>query len=157
MPFSSSSKCLYIVYKLNNEYNISATKFVCTSTSTNYIFQMLKDTYFNIITTSTSDVEFEIISFQNIGTDSILNADTKLAILDYLNNGKFLENCSIKSILTFKSPHIGNNIKNNTLYINSSHLEINFMVNKLPKSDQLYISNPTFEIDKNYLNNLLVK
>ena len=118
---------------------------------------MLKDTYFNMITSSTSEVEFEIIAFQNIGTDSMLRVDTKLAILDYLNNGKLLENCSIKSILTFKCPNIGNNIKNNTLYINSSDLEINFMVNNLPKSDQLYISNPTFEIDKNYLNNLLVK
>ena len=155
--FSIISKSLYIVYKLNDEYNISATKFVCTSTSTNYIFQMLKDTYFNMITSSTSEVEFEIIAFQNIGTDSMLRVDTKLAILDYLNNGKLLENCSIKSILTFKCPNIGNNIKNNTLYINSSDLEINFMVNNLPKSDQLYISNPTFEIDKNYLNNLLVK
>jgi hypothetical protein len=118
---------------------------------------MLKDTYFNMITTSTSEVEFEIIAFQNLGTDSMLKSDTKLSILDYLNNGILLENCSIKSILSFKCPHIGNNIKNNTLYINSSELEINFMVNNLTKPDQLYISNPAFEIDKNYLNNLVSK
>ena len=66
---------------------------MCSSTPTNYIFQLLKDTHFSNICSDDEELNIEIISIKNLGT----NTTNKLAILDYLNNDKVLKNENIKN------------------------------------------------------------
>jgi hypothetical protein len=177
MTTSVSGYTLYAVIKQNDEYSISAFGFVCSTTPTNYIFQMLKDTHFSIICSDDEELNIEIIAIKNLGS----NSANKLAILDYLNNDKALENDSIKSIMKFYSKHIKSNIVDNMLVIknSTSHNEFKSIINKNLETTelnnvynsmqivelhllinnynkQLYISNPSFSIDKNSMNYLLV-
>lgn len=180
MTTSVSGHTFYAVIKKNDEYSISGHSFVCSSTPTNYIFQMLKDTHFSNISSDDEELNIEIISIKNLGS----NSANKLAILDYLNNDKALENDSIKSIMKFYSKHIKNNIVDDTLIIKNSmdhsefksilnqnlednqdnqvnnvynnilNIELHLLINNYNK--QLYISNPSFSIDKNIINYLFV-
>jgi hypothetical protein len=177
MTTSVSGHTLYAVIKKNDEYSISACGFICSTTPTNYIFQMLKDTHFSNICSDDEDLNIEIIAIKSLGT----NTANKLAILDYLNNDKAL-NDNIKSILKFYSQHIKSNIVDNMLVIknSTSHTEFKSIINKNLETTelnnvyncmqnveihllvhnynkQLYISNPSFSIDKNSMNYLLVK
>ena len=177
MTTSVSGYTLYAVIKQNDEYSISAFGFVCSTTPTNYIFQMLKDTHFSIICSDDEELNIEIIAIKNLGS----NSANKLAILDYLNNDKALENDSIKSIMKFYSKHIKSNIVDNMLVIknSTSHNEFKSIINKNLETTelnnvynsmqivelhllinnynkQLYISNPSFILDKNSINYLLV-
>ena len=177
MTTSISGNYLYAVNKKNDEYSISACGFVCSSTSTNYIFQLLKDTHFSNICSDDEELNIEIISIKNLGT----NSTNKLAILDYLNNDKVLKNENIKTIFKFYSQHIKSNIVDNMLVIknSTSHTEFKSIINKNLETTelnnvyncmqnveihllvhnynkQLYISNPSFSIDKNSMNYLLV-
>jgi len=177
MTTSISGNYIYAVNKKNDEYSISACGFVCSSTPTNYIFQLLKDTHFSNICSDDEELNIEIISIKNLGT----NTTNKLAILDYLNNDKVLKNENIKTIFKFYSQHIKNNIKDDTLIIRNSmnhsefksiinqtlqdnevtnlynnilNVELHLLINNYNK--QIYISNPSFSIDKNSMNYLLV-
>ena len=177
MTTSISGNSLYAVIKKNDEYYISACGFVCSSTPTNYICQLLKDTHFSNICSDDEELNIEIIAIKNIGT----NDANKLAILDYLNNDKTLNDDTIKTIFKFYSSHIKNDITNEILVIKNSmehsqiksiinqplesneennlsnnviDVKINFLINNYNK--QLYISNPSFIVDKNSLNYLLV-
>ena len=180
MTTSVSGHTFYAVIKKNDDYSISACGFVCSSTPTNYIFQMLKDTHFSNICSDDEELTIEIIAIKNIGT----NNNNKLTILDYLNNDKVLENDSIKSIMKFYSKKIKNDIKNDILIIRNSmsHSEFKSILNQILQDNQdnqfnnmynsilnvelhlivnnynkqLYISNPSFSIDKNSMNYLLV-
>jgi len=177
MTTSISGNSLYAVIKQNDVYSISACGFVCSSTPTKYICQLLKDTHFSNICSDDEELNIEIIAIKNIGT----NDANKLAILDYLNNDKTLKNDTIKTIFKFYSSHIKNDITNEILVIKNSmdksqiksiinqtlesnevnnlsnnviDVKINFLINNYNK--QLYISNPSFIVDKNSLNYLLV-
>jgi hypothetical protein len=176
MTTSIIDNCLYAVIKKKDEYSISAFGFVCSATPTNYIFQILKDTHFSIICSDDAELTIEIISIKNLGT----NTANKLAILDYFNNDKVL-NDTIKHILKFSSAHIKSNIVDNMLVIKNStshnefksiinknlepnelnnvyncmqNVELHLLVNDYNK--QLYISNPSFILDKNSINYLFV-
>ena len=176
MTTSIIDNCLYAVIKKKDEYSISAFGFVCSTTPTNYIFQMLKDTHFSIICSDDEELNIEIIAIKNLGS----NTANKLAILDYFNNDKAL-NDTIKHILKFSSAHIKSNIVDNMLVIknSTSHNEFKSIINKnlepnelnnvyncmqnvelhLVVNDynkQLYISNPSFILDKNSINYLFV-
>jgi len=177
MTTSFNGQCLYAVLNKNDEYSISACAFVYSSSHSNYIFQLLKDTHFSNICSDDEELNIEIISIKNLGT----NSSNKLAILDDLNNNKALKNDNIKTIFKFYSSHIKNDIKNDTLVIKNSmdhsqfksiinqtlqdnqlnnlynsilNVELHLLVNNYNK--QLYISNPSFSIDKNSINYLLV-
>ena len=176
MTSSLNGNSLYIVINNEGKYLISGTGFVYSTTPLNYICQMLKDTYFNVIAKENDALFLEIVSIKNIGS----NEANKLAILDYLNHNKLGENYSIKSILKFNCENISSNISNQTLtltnnlsldylksilpnellpnefnniynYLNNVHID--FIVNSLDDG-RLYISNPTFMLDKNYYNYL---
>lgn len=91
MTTSVSGHTFYAIIKKNDEYVISGHSFVCSSTPTNYIFQMLKDTHFSNICSDDEELNIEIVTVKNPGTNSF----NKLTILDHFNNDKALKNDNI--------------------------------------------------------------
>jgi hypothetical protein len=173
----------YIVIRKDGKYLISTCEFsiVFPSQTTNdYIFQMLKDTHFNCIVNETDDLYYEVVAIKHVGK---LNTK-KLLIIDYYNQGKTIDfikpilkfNCnkiqdSIKitnhngfeeQTLTINNTHSDDylkHIKDNysdqsiEFYNYLNEIQLSFIVNDY--EGKKYISNPTFKLNVNYLNNLL--
>jgi hypothetical protein len=172
----------YIVIRKDGKYLISACEFSIIHPSQNtkdYIFQILKDTHFNCIEDETGDLYYEIIAIKHSGSNQI----KKQLILDYYEgkNIDFIKpilkfNCnkiqdSIKITnhngfeeqnLTINNTHrteylkhIKDNYSDQTIefYNYLKNIELSFIVNDY--DGKKYISNPSFTINKNYLNYLL--
>ena len=164
----------YIVIKKDGEYLISACEFAIVSetTSQNYIFQMLKDTHFSCIAADTEDLYYEIVAIKHSGQ----NSTKKQLIYNYYNESNIVD--FIKPILKFNCNKISEHITNETLVLMNTHsaeytskikerynsetveiysylksIELSFIVNDY--KDKKYISNPSFTLNKNYLNYLL--
>ena len=170
---------LYILSKTPAEYLISACNFIQITGENGYIFQILKDTHFNSISDKKDILEYEIVAISS----NLDNNSRKRMILDHYNYHTI--NTNIKTIMSFKCSNLKNNISDRliikntfeydsnfknyssieslkSLYNNLSLVELSFMVNKYKESDdsveQLYISNPSFQLDKlqyDYLLNML--
>jgi len=145
---------LYIVIKDGDKYSISAGGFVKSTTDSEYIFQMLKDTHFSSICDKLSSFNVEVVHISN----NCLNSDKKRMIIDYYNNN--VSNSSIKPILSFNCETINEHIVNDTLIITNSRLYNDVMINNYIKNvsltfllnnyeNKLYISNPSFHINRN--------
>ena len=166
----------YIVIKQLDKYLISACEFSIVS---NYIFQMLKDTHFNCIVDETESLHYEIVAIKHDSKNSI----KKQLIIDYYNQGKIVDfikpiltfKCnkikdSIKITnhngfeeqqLTLTNTHrteylnqITDNYSDQTLdfYQCLKNIELSFIVNDY--EGKKYISNPTFKLNANYINNV---
>ena len=162
---------IYILAKTNGGYLISACNFIQTIGEKGHIFQMLKDTHFSSISDKKGILEYEIVTISS----NLDNNSRKRMILDHYNYHTV--NPNIKTIMSFKCSNIESCIKNDTLTIQnmfdyntkmdtkysslvtvkSLHnelglIELDFMVNKYKETnnsvEQLYISNPTFCLDK---------
>ena len=174
----------YLFYIINNEkvstrietpdkrldYTISGTTFCLADLGDSVSLQMLKDTYFSMITSKNSEVEFEIVATEGL-------ANHKSNILDYYNNKVHYDN--IYPILKFRG-NIGDNIKDGRLTLTNQCsfeelkavltdnlpdeliLEIQKYLNTVTLEmsvhdyeNDLYISNPTFDISKTHLRELI--
>lgn len=175
----------YLFYIVNNEtvssrigassdkqldYTISGRTFCLADLGDTVSLQMLKDTYFSMITSKQSNVEFEIVVARGEGNH-------KNNILDFYNNGIFHSN--IYPILKFRG-NIGENIRDRQLILNSECsfeevkaclkdnlpdeliLEIYKHVNNVKielsvhdYQGNLYISNPVVDIKKSFLKDLI--
>lgn len=162
--------------KDKNEYfTISASPFLSTKLENDdFIFQLIQDIQFNAILPKTASLEFYIVAIEN----SITNK--KLKILEFFNTNKKYQ--GIKKILTFKNS-ICNSLShdNQSLKMSSEvqfdfiksilhrflpdelilkiatliqNVDIEFMVH--PYKGELYISNPSFLIDKHLLKELIL-
>ena len=160
----NSSKFLYILTKTPSGYLISACDFIKTEGEKAYIFQLLKDTHFNSLSNKTDKLEYEIASISS----NLNNNNRKQLILNHYNNQNF--SSDITTLMRFNCIDIEKNIINERLIIKNSFeysncilnnlqhisvdsfkrdmglIELSFMVNKY--KGQLYISNPTFHLDK---------
>lgn len=172
----------YIVIRSNDKYLISACEFSIvkeSKISSNYIFQILKDTHFSCIKDETEDLYYEIVAIKHSGSNQI----QKQSILDYYE-GKNID--FIKPILKFNCNKIKDDIKttncngfeeqnlilpntHSTEYVSKikdkyndetididtylKNIELSFIVNDY--DGKKYISNPSFTINENYLNYLL--
>ena len=174
----------YLFYIVNNEkvskrigtsdkqldYTISGNTFCLSDLGDSVTLQMLKDTYFSMITSKNSEVEFEIVAVEGM-------ANHKSNILDYYNNITRYDN--IYPILKFRG-NLGDNIKERRLTLTNQCsfeelkkiltsnlpdeliLEIHGYLNTITLEmavfdyeNDLYISNPTFDISKTYLRQLI--
>ena len=174
----------YLFYIVNNEkvskrigtsdkqldYTISGTTFCLADLGDSVTLQMLKDTYFSMITSKNSEVEFEIVAAEGM-------ANQKSNILDYYNNNTHYSN--IYPILKFRG-NIGDCIKDRRLRLTNNCsfdelksvltdnlpdeliLEIHKYLNNVTLEmsvhdyeNELYISNPVFDISKTYLRQLI--
>lgn len=181
----------YSFYLVNNElvsnrittiakhcdYTVSSNCFTCTNSSNKIILQMLKDTYFNIITTKKSSLDFTIVAIRSRISKNEQKNEQKNKILNYYYSN--LKSDIIKPVLRLKF-HIGENIINDSLIFNTvcsfeflkkilkhfipdeliqiiykyiNNVELSCIINNY-KGD-LYISNPSVLIDKSYLKSLL--
>ena len=157
------------------KYTVSARPFVSSKlTDGKVCFQLLKDTYFNLITDKNSNIEFFIVAYK-CETDEKYNA--KQDILNHFNNHV---DCSRIKTLFKINESIGDNIhQSNILFspkinvnqikeITGGNLTENLMqdilqnINNIkiefilyPYKNDIYISNPSFEIDMMYLKYLL--
>ena len=166
---------LYILAKTTSGYLISACNFIQTRGENGHIFQMLKDTHFNSISDKKDILEYEMV----VISSNLDNNTRKRMILDHYNYHTI--NTNIKTIMSFKCSNIESCIKNDTLTIQNNFdyktkmntkylslesvsslqhkfglIELSFMVNKY--NEKLYISNPSFHLDKlqyDYLLNML--
>ena len=159
----NSSKFLYILTKTPSGYLISACNFIKTEGEKSYIFQLLKDTHFNSLSNKTDKLEYEIAAISS----NLNNDNRKQLILNHYNNQNF--SSDITTLMRFNCIDIEKNIINERLIIKNSFeyysnlnnlqnisidsfkhdmglIELSFMVNKY--KDKLYISNPTFHLDK---------
>lgn len=173
---NDESVCERINSKKHSDFTISSNGFVSSDgLNDSIIFQMLKDTHFNIITSKTKKIEFHIVAVEH----SLPNK--KIKILEYFNENKKHE--GIKPIIKF-SDSISNGLSHDEkiLKLSSSYnfefvksvldkflpdelilevkkylvpIEIEFMVN--PYEGNLYISNPSFQIKKTLLRTLIKK
>jgi len=151
---------LYIVIKDGDKYSISAGGFVKSTTDSEYIFQMLKDTHFSSICDKMSSFNVEVVHISN----NCLNSDKKRMIIDYYNNN--VSNSSIKPILSFNCETINEHIVNGELIITNSRLHNDVMINNYIKNvsltfllndyeNKLYISNPSFHINRNIYDTMI--
>lgn len=172
----------YIIIYTDDKYLISACEFSIvkeSKISSNYIFQILKDTHFSCIKYDSEDLYYEIVAIKHSGTNQI----KKQLILDYYE-GTNID--FIKPILKFNCNKIKDHIKTTncngfkeqTLILPNTHsaeylskikdkyndetieidtylknIELSFIVNDY--DGKKYISNPSFTINENYLNYLL--
>lgn len=174
----------YLFYIVNNEkvstrigtsdkqldYTISGATFCLADLGKSVTLQMLKDTYFSMISSKNSEVEFEIVAVEGMDNH-------KANILDYYNNNTHYSN--IYPILKFRGK-LGDCIKDRrlTLTNNCSFPELKkILTSNLPDElileiynhlntitlemavfdyeNDLYICNPTFDISKAYLRQLI--
>ena len=97
----------YIITRKGDEYLISAREFSIvkeSKISSNYIFQILKDTHFSCIKDETEELYYEIVAIKHSGSNQI----KKQLILDYYK-GTNID--FIKPILKFNCNKIKDNIK----------------------------------------------
>ena len=148
---STMTYSLYLLKQTKTEYLISACGFVPTSTPSTYLFQMLKDTHFNMILSPKEGCELEIVFIKNLES----NDKNKLAILDHYNNNH--SSGTIKSLLKFKCTSIDNYIELNMLSLTSDEKIKNIVLQCFVTNykDKLHISNPYFSITKESLNNII--
>ena len=174
----------YLFYIVNNEkvskrigtsdkqldYTISGTTFCLSDLGNSVTLQMLKDTYFSMISSKNSEVEFEIVAAEGM-------ANHKSNVLDYYNNNTHYSN--IYPILKFRG-NIGDNIKDGRLTLTNQCsfaelkkiltsnlpdeliLEIQKYLNTITLEmsvhdyeNDLYISNPVFDLSKTHLRELI--
>ena len=174
----------YLFYIVNNEkvsnrigtsdkqldYTISGATFCLADLGNSVTLQMLKDTYFSMISSKNSEVEFEIVAVEGM-------ENHKSNVLDYYNNNTHYSN--IYPILKFRGK-LGDCIKDRrlTLTNNCSFPELKkILTSNLPDElileiynhlnsitlemavfdyeNDLYICNPTFDISKAYLRQLI--
>lgn len=130
-------------------YSISSTSFVTTKDNDTIYFQMLKDTFFNNILTNNQSFEYQIIKIDSTGS----NEKNKQLILDFFNCNTRSNPQNIKSLMTFNSNTNNININNSRFSINSGNINLELFINDY--KGKFYISNPSFSISANYLNNLI--
>ena len=159
----------------NEYFTISANPFLSTKLENgDFIFQLIQDIHFNAILPKTASLEFYIVAIENS------TKNKKLKILDFFNNNN--KHSSIKKILTFKNS-ICNSLSQDKQSLKMSsevpfdfiksilqiflpnelilkiaklihNIDIEFMVH--PYDGELYISNPSFLIDKHLLKELIL-
>jgi hypothetical protein len=163
----------------NSHFTISGAPFVESNSDNVQIFQMLKDSYFSMITSTDSFVEFYIVAIN----DTMSNHENKQHILDYFNSSDISHIDGLKqkhSIITIMqfTGRISEHIKNDSLMLPSdknynsiykvnniknclNNIKLSFMLNdivenkdnKIKKSK--YVSNPCFEIEQHILEHIL--
>jgi len=163
----------------NSHFTISAAPFVESNSDNVQIFQMLKDNYFSMITSTDSFVEFYIVAINN----TMSNHENKQHILDYFNSSDISHIDGLKqkhSIITIMQFHgkICEHIKNDSLLLptdknyNSiykdnnitnylNNVKLSFMLNDIVENkdnkikQSKYVSNPWFEIEPHILEQIL--